>query len=188
MMATIQSQMMEAPMSRQLLAPDVKPNLRQVQSSATIATTADGSEAPVELVEIDGAMVAVHEDLKELYSDEATLTRMMRLRLTPMGTFADCGDIHSLDGWGTKGESPTIRMQIERGAITLEGTLQKTGQPGYAEQPRVAFPPQKEAAQQSVVASSSKAAASDEPLVWPCLGVEYYVVNGQLQQKPIQVA
>jgi hypothetical protein len=167
-----------------LFPQDVKPNMKQVQSSATIATTADGSsDASIDMVEIDGAMVKVHEDLKELYSDEAQLTRMMKLRQTPMGTFADCGDIHSLDGWGTKGESPTIRMQIEQGVITLEDTLQKTGQPGQ-KAPNTAQP----AMPAKVNVSSSKSVSFNEMIVWPCLGVEYYVVDGQLKEKPIQAA
>lgn len=186
-MAAVQSQTFG--FLREFPNQDVKSNMKHVQSAATIATTA-GSDASVEQVEIDGVMVAVHEDLKELYSDEATLTRLMRLRQTPMGTFADCGDIHSLDGWGTKGEAPTIRMQLERGAITLDDTLQKVGQPGNEQaRKRVTIAPAVQVSApsaQSVAPDSSK--PSDEPLVWPCLGVEYFVVNGQLKERPIQVA
>jgi len=89
-------------------------------------------ENPVQMVEVDGVEVGVHEDLKELYGDAGVLARLMRLRLQPVPTFGDCGDIHSLHGWGTKGSSPTIRMQLESGSITLVDTLQMTGQPGAA--------------------------------------------------------
>jgi hypothetical protein len=105
-------------------AADIKPDGAPVQKSLV--------DEPIEAVVIDGKMVEVHEDLKVLYGDEATLTRMMRLRLKPASSFEDCGDIHSLDGWGTKGASPTIRMQLERGSITLEDTLRSAGQPGMA--------------------------------------------------------
>lgn len=103
-------------------AEDVKPDGHEVQSISL--------DARVGVVVVDGTPVDVHEDLQERYNDEATLAQMMRLRLAPVPAFDDCGDVHSLDGWGTKGASPTIRMQIECGAITLDDTLQRPGQPG----------------------------------------------------------
>merc|ERR1719230_1481498 len=124
--------MTESPMMTKM---DMKPvaTLKQVQSIGAFSTVA-GSDTSFDEIEIDGQLVQVHEDLKALYSDEETLRKMMRLRQAPMGTFQDCGDIHSLDGWGTKGAEPTIRMQLERGMIKLEDTLKRE------EKPSVTFP------------------------------------------------
>lgn len=50
--------------------------------------------------EIEG----IHEDLLKMYPNDLEKARRLtefRLRYVDMGDFADCGDIHSLEKWGT---------------------------------------------------------------------------------------